>query len=122
MVSGTDASFASSGHLVFWRDHALWAVRLDPDLLEMSGDPIVVLRGVGADAYGDAWYSMSREGTSAYLAASKWIAIDGTVPELLLMSGWFDELKRLVPIPSLLVQEGCLLWVISELSVVRRTR
>ena len=99
LVSGTDAGFATSGHLVFWRDSALWAVRFDPDLLEISGDPIVVVKEVGADWAGDAWYSLSREGTLAYIAADKWVVTDDTVPEVFLVDDWFDELKRLVAIP-----------------------
>ena len=93
LLSGTDAGFAASGHLVFWRDGALWAVRFDPDLLEVSGTPVVVLREVGADYMGDAWFSVSREGTLAYIPAGKAIA----KPEIILVLNWFEELKRLVP-------------------------
>ena len=39
LLAGTDAGFVASGHLVFWREGALWAVRFDPDLLEVTGPP-----------------------------------------------------------------------------------
>ncbi len=49
--------------MVFWREGKLWAVRFDPDLLEVSGTPVVVMQEVGADRMGDAWFSLSGEGT-----------------------------------------------------------
>ncbi len=97
LLSGSDAGFAASGHLVFWRDGALWAVRFDPDLLEVSGTPVVVVREVGADRMGDAWFSLSGEGTLAYIPAGQDIAATDTVPEAILVKNWLEELKRLVP-------------------------
>ena len=95
LLSGTDSGFAASGHLVFWRDGALWAVRFDPDLLEISGSPIVVMHAVGADHMGDAWFSLSGEGTLAYLPAGGNTA--ARRPEAILVKNWFSELERLVP-------------------------
>ncbi len=95
LLPGTDPGFAASGHLVFWREGALWAVRFDPDLLEVSGTPVVVVQEVGADYMGDAWFSLSGEGTLAYLPAGENIAAKR--PEVILVKNWFEELKRLVP-------------------------
>ena len=67
LLAGTDAGYATSGHLVFWRDGALWAVRFDPDRLEVSGAPVAVLEPLDADPNGDAWYAISREGTLVYI-------------------------------------------------------
>ena len=97
LLSGTDSGFAASGHLVFWRDGALWAVRFDPDLLEVSGTPVVVMPAVGADRMGDAWFSVSGEGTLAYIPVIEDIPTPDTVPEVILVKNWFSELKRLVP-------------------------
>ena len=68
-----------------------------PDLLEVSGTPVVVVQEVGADYMGDAWFSVSGEGTLAYIAAGEDIVAIDTVPEAILVKNWFEELKRLVP-------------------------
>ncbi len=99
LLSGTASAFAPSGHLVFWRDGALWAVRFDPDLLEISGTPVVVVRDVGADYMGDAWFSVSVEGTLAYIPTPKDSVTTDTVPEVILVKNWSEELKRLVATP-----------------------
>ena len=83
--------------MVFWREGKLWAVRFDPDLLEVSGTPVVVMDAVGADRMGDAWFSVSGEGTLAYIPAGEGIPATDTVPEVILVKNWFEELKRLVP-------------------------
>ena len=93
LLSGTDAVFAGSGHLVFWREGALWAVRFDPDLLDVSGTPVVVVPEVEADRMGDAFYSVSGEGTLAYLPARRTSAS----PEIIIVQHWFEELTRLAP-------------------------
>ena len=31
LTSGTSPTFAPTGHLIFWRDNSLWAVRFDPE-------------------------------------------------------------------------------------------
>ena len=73
------------------------AVRFDPDLLEVSGTPIVVLQDVGADPMGDAWFSLSGEGTLGYIPVGGGIAARDTVPEVILLKNWSEELKRLMP-------------------------
>ena len=93
LLDGTDAAFATSGHLVFWRDGSLWAVRFNPDHLEVSGSPVVVLESLDADPNGDAWYSLSREGTLAYISARGTSARAG----IIVVQHWFEELTRLVP-------------------------
>ena len=85
--------------MVFWREGKLWAVRFDPDLLEVSGTPVVVMQEVGADRMGDAWFSLSGEGTLAYIPAVDGIPATDTVPEVIMVQNWFQELKRLVPTP-----------------------
>ena len=93
LVDGTDAGYAASGHLLFWRDFALWAVAFDSTLLEVSGTPAVVVPEVAADRMGDAMYSVSREGTLAYIPAQQ----TSSTPEVILIQNWFEELMRLVP-------------------------
>ena len=65
---GTTPQFATSGHLVFWRDGSLWAVAFDLDSLEVSGNPVVVLEGVASISMANlASYSLASNGTLAYL-------------------------------------------------------
>lgn len=99
LLSGTASAYATSGHLVFWREGSLWAVRFDPDLLEVSGTPIIVVKDVGADSMGDAWFSLSVEGTLAYIPAGDGIVTADKVPEVILMKNWSEELERLFPAP-----------------------
>ena len=75
-------------------------MRFDPDRLEVSGTPVVVVPEVGADRMGDAMYSLSREGTLVYVPASEGRAARRTLaaPEIVVVQNWFEELTRLVPI------------------------
>lgn len=93
LLTGTASAFAASGHLVFWRGGELWAVRFDPELLEISGTPVVVVQGVGADRMGDAWFSLGAEGTLAYIPSGE----SKSVPEVILVRNWTEDLQRLIP-------------------------
>ena len=77
LLRGTKARYSESGHLLFWRDGSLWAVRFDPVRYESSGHAVEVLPGLGADPNGDAWFTLSRERTLVYIMEDKWRAIDG---------------------------------------------
>ena len=62
------ARYAPSGHLVFARRGSLFAVRFDPETLQVSGDPVGVLQGVGGDpTTGAAHVTWSSNGTLAYV-------------------------------------------------------
>ena len=93
LLSGTDAGYAASGHLLFWREGALWAASFDADRLVVTGPPVPVVSEVGADEMGDAWYSVSKEGTLAYIPTVG----NGRAQEIILIQNWFGELERLVP-------------------------
>ena len=95
LLVGTDAGYAASGHLLFWRDSALWAVAFDSTHLEISGTPAIVVPEVAADRMGDAMYSVSGAGTLAYIPTRQ----TSSTPEVILIPNWFEELTRLVPVP-----------------------
>jgi len=59
-----------TGHLIFVRSGALWAVPFDRDRLEITGTPMPVLEGVRVEGGGAVQYSMSDEGTVAYIPGS----------------------------------------------------
>jgi serine/threonine-protein kinase len=64
---GTYARYASTGHLVYARDGALFAVAFDPVRLEVTGAPVAVLAGVATSrSNGAAQFALSDEGTLVY--------------------------------------------------------
>jgi len=72
----TDARYVPSGHLVFLRRGTLLAVPFDAARLEVRGDPVAVVErvrqaltgGHGGDFTGAGQFSVSSNGTLAYLA------------------------------------------------------
>ena len=67
-VTGTNAHYATSGHLVFAARGGLFAVPFDPKRLETTGAAVPVLEGVNLDAgTGAGHYSLSRTGSVAYV-------------------------------------------------------
>jgi hypothetical protein len=85
LVTGTSPEFMPPGHLVFWRDSALWAVPFDLDALEVSGNPRPVLGGVLANLNGWAHYAIGPDGTLLYVPGTEqsdqrslvWVSRDG---------------------------------------------
>jgi hypothetical protein len=62
------ARYLASGHLVFARGGALFAVSFDRETLEVHGKPVVVLQGVATTvASGAAHFALSPTGTLAYV-------------------------------------------------------
>ena len=72
LVDGTNAHFASSGHLLFMREgsDALWAVAFDPDSLSVAGEPVPVLDGVFLTPGNAAHVSLSDTGTLVYVPSA----------------------------------------------------
>jgi serine/threonine-protein kinase len=58
-----------SGHLVFFRDRRLWAIRFDSDRLETVGDPVPVVEDVRSELEGPVQYAVADDGTLAYIQA-----------------------------------------------------
>jgi serine/threonine protein kinase len=65
LLEGSSPRFATSGHLVFLREAALWAVPFDSDSLQVRGDAVAVLEGVEI-AGGSALFDMSSDGSLVY--------------------------------------------------------
>ncbi|MGQ0735054.1 MAG: protein kinase domain-containing protein [Acidobacteriota bacterium] len=64
---GSCARYASSGHLIYGRAGALFAVAFDPVRLEVKGAPVKVLDDVATvPINGTAHFALSREGTLVY--------------------------------------------------------
>jgi serine/threonine-protein kinase len=88
--AGYDARYAPSGHLVYARSAALWAVRFDLDRLEVVGDPRLVMEGLRVNsAVGHAQFALSDSGTLVFVAGAdhaigvpSWIDSDGDAQPL----------------------------------------
>ena len=67
LLPGTTPRFATTGHLIFWREGSLWAVPFDPDRLEVEGTPVVVVDGVASFSGAEAGaYGLAETGTLVY--------------------------------------------------------
>jgi len=65
---GTHPRYSPSGHLVYARNGSLFAIRFDPDRLEVSGKPFAVLEGVLMSRNtGVANFDVSASGDLAYI-------------------------------------------------------
>ena len=67
LVEGSFPHYARSGHIVFARENALWAVPFDADRLEVTGDAVRVLEGVDIGAGGFARFAVADNGSLVYL-------------------------------------------------------
>jgi Tol biopolymer transport system component len=70
LLDGTDPRYVSSGHLLFTREAAVWAVGFDVVSGRMTGDPVPVLEGVSITGSGVARSAVAADGTLAYLAGN----------------------------------------------------
>ncbi len=65
--------YASSGHLLFMRDGAIFAVKFDPKALEVRGSAVPVQDDVAWEPTGGSGsFAVSRSGTLVYTRASEW--------------------------------------------------
>ncbi|MEE8350561.1 MAG: hypothetical protein V3R94_13400, partial [Acidobacteriota bacterium] len=94
LENGTDAHFASSGHLVFARETSLWAAPFDIETLELTGESTLMLENVQVNSGGGwAMYTLANEGSLVYVSASSvnrtlvWVGRDGTEEQLAVPPG-----------------------------------
>jgi eukaryotic-like serine/threonine-protein kinase len=91
LLEGRQPHYLPSGHLVFYRDGALWTARFDLRELVLAGDPVPVVQEVAASASsGHAHFALSRSGSLVYLART------GTRPARYL--AWVDRAGRESPL------------------------
>jgi len=90
LAEGTNASYVSTGHLLWiWEDNLL-AAPFDLESLTVNGDAHTVIEGVLAETGFAAHYAVSDQGTLAYLpgtnvtgaAQPTWLSLDGETEEL----------------------------------------
>ncbi len=67
LLEGADPHYVSSGHLLFTREEAVWAIPFDVTAGRTIGDPVPVLEGASILGSGVARMSVSAQGTLAYV-------------------------------------------------------
>jgi serine/threonine-protein kinase len=68
LEGGMKPSYLPTGHLLYGRGGALYAIRFDLDTLEVSGAPFLVADDVvTSDGWGEAQYAVSDAGTLVYV-------------------------------------------------------
>ncbi len=67
LLQGTNARYASSGHLLFMHGGNIHAVPFDLQRLELTGPPVPMVEGVLTAAYAGQW-TFSQSGTLMYLS------------------------------------------------------
>ena len=93
LTEGTTATYLHTGYLVFARSEVLHAAPFDLDRLELTGEPVPVVRGVRSNRWGGAnhaSYALSKTGTLAYIPGDDasnrsrlvWVDRDGRVTAL----------------------------------------
>ena len=94
LLPGSGPQFAASGHLLFAREGAVWAVAFDADRMEVLGDAVPVLEQVrfGQGIAGFAQLSVSDDGTLVYVT-------DRGQGEMSLV--WVDRTGRKEPIAGI---------------------
>ena len=92
LFDGSSPRYAASGHIVFARENALWAVPFDADTLSVTGDAVPVLEGVAIGTTGYAHITVAGNGSLAYVPGVAgvgqgrtlvWVDRDGREEELL---------------------------------------
>jgi Tol biopolymer transport system component len=73
--TGTGARYSGTGHLVYGADNALWAVAFDPATMEIRGEAVQVRDAVPAKSSGAVSFSVSADGSLAYVSAASAVAL-----------------------------------------------
>jgi eukaryotic-like serine/threonine-protein kinase len=95
---GSDARYLSTGHLIHARGANLMAVPFNLSRLETTGDPVTLVNDLArslADTTGAAHFSLSDDGTLAYVSASS------SGLNLAARFVWVDRMGRETPISVL---------------------
>jgi Tol biopolymer transport system component len=66
---GAAGWYVPTGHIVFLRGGDLWAVRFDPEQLQVSGEPVLVEQGIRVEIGGAVQFALADDGTLTYITA-----------------------------------------------------
>ncbi len=93
LLDGSHPRYAPTGHLLFARSNALWAVPFDVDRLAVSGEPIPVVEGVRQEPVGAVQYEIAQDGTLAYAPS-----LEDAIPQDSLL--WVDREGEVTPLTA----------------------
>ena len=88
LFPGMTPRYMSTGHVVFWREDALWAVRFDPERLAAIGEPTPIVQGVPAEGNSPAQFAVGgdlllyRQGGERQGPSPLWLSREGSGPLL----------------------------------------
>ena len=94
-----------SGHIVFIRDAALWAVPFDLETLAITGAQVPVIQGVETNSqFGQATFTISKQGRLIYLPGEdggeigeqyslRWVGKNGAITESKLAASSFGHIE-----------------------------
>ncbi|MDH4066759.1 MAG: serine/threonine-protein kinase, partial [Acidobacteriota bacterium] len=103
LLQGASARYVSTGHMLFVRDSALWAVPFDLNRLHVIGEAQPVASGIGqTESTGAAGFDVSREGLLVYRDAGAgvadllrpvWVTRQGAEQALQIDPGQFRQVR-----------------------------
>jgi Tol biopolymer transport system component len=94
LLAGSSPRFAESGHIVFLRERALWAVPFDRDRLAVAGEAVPVLEGIAVAAIANAAvFEIAANGTLVYNPAAGATQVQRTLV-------WVDRQGREEPVAA----------------------
>ena len=111
---GRMARYAPPGYLVFARGHVLYAAAMDPADPRIEGTPVPVLDGVGGeDTSGASHFSVSRDGTLAYIPGGSdsldelvWVDRNGKIESVGAPQRAYDQVRVSPDSAQLLISQG----------------
>ena len=71
LVDGFNASYLSTGHIVFGRENGLWAAPFSLDELDVTGQAFPILEDVDVRTNGETFFALSTGGSLAYVPRRK---------------------------------------------------
>ena len=98
LMAGSFARWSPSGHVVYWREGALWAVPFDLGQRRLRGTAIPVVENVESHFQGLAQFALSATGTLAYRPGSM---VGGFSDQGVGTVVWVDRTGSEEPLPGL---------------------
>ena len=116
--AGSNPIYASSGHVIFFRDGVLLAAPFDAGKLEVTGPAVAVLENISLDQIGNPMMGLSSTGSLAYVASGNatkrlvWVSRQGVEQPITDISRRYQN-PRLAPDAHRIVVEvaGGDLWI-----------
>src|SRR5438093_505774 len=68
---GTSPQYVPTGHLLFARAGTIMAAPFDPKRLQVTGKPVALVEGLARTPNGFSEFSISRNGTLAYISGAQ---------------------------------------------------